>query len=371
MEGSARVLGRSVVVPITNPESADRLIRAAALLAAPDGGTVVPVTVVTGAEHADDEEAARQLVLHCEEVAVAAGAQSRGLVVPNSSVALAVLEAMDEVDASLVVMGWTGRSTRSTVFGELIDSVAGRSPVPLVVVRLRHDQPRRLVVGISTDDLTPAGLDGVDLAVDVTTRMRDGWSVPVQVICAGLSEDGAALPAGVVGLVDRVHRDPRRLDRAVGSATTGDELVVVPVPPTESGLRTATTHVAWAAPESSLAILLHTGPPGAGRAAEAVSGAGQPAPVSEPQPEAPHDVRVTLRLGDPDEDAPARLSELLGTIGERRDVDSAGRRLVVARVTVHAESSGSALGRVMTALHDAEWLRGADIRYDIDEPRDT
>lgn len=360
-------VGSVILVPVSNPRSAVTLLRLAAFLAEPDG-LVVPVTVLRPEASPEEREAAHDLVLNAEVTARKAGVEARGMVDVDSSVARGVLDTALECQATLVVMGWQGRSSHQNVFGRLIDSIAGRSVVPLAVARLGEDSTfHRLVLPVSDDHLGHAATGGMRLAAELTRRLHETTGAPVRVVRSGEQTEG--LPPQVAALSDRVHHDPRRLDLAVGAAAGADDLVVVPVAPTVSGLRAATTHVAWAAPDASLLIALDVGPtPATEDLAPAVSRAGAPSPAEEAAPaQSVHRVLVTACLAV-NADRSELLESALWPVGkvamQEPWRDERGRLCVKAEVTVTATDTNRALGEVMDALHSAPGFDGADISYE-------
>ena len=364
-------LGSVVMVPLTNPASAEGLMAHAVAVARADGGVVLPLTVVPSGAPGAVRDDASALVVAAEEVVRDWGVASRGLVVECDDVADGVLDAAAEHGATLVVMGWRGRSTNRNVFGELIDTVVGRSRTPMAVVRLGQRPTEHLLVPLSDDHLQPAGEGGVRLAAELARRLAGQRPHRIRVLRTGAAD--ADLPEVVAALSDRVHHDPRRYAMAIGAAADEDDLVVVPVAPTASGLRTATTHVAWRAPEATLVVAIDVGPQPEDATASTAS-AGQPAPAEYAEGGAgtsEHVVVVTARL-DAVEAAPREeLGRALSSIGIVGRIeawkDDEGQRCVRARVHLPAESSNDALALAMTALHEAERLRGAELRYDIAE----
>lgn len=357
--------GSTILVPVTHPKSAVTLLRLAASLVDP-GGLVVPVTVLPPDARASARKAAHDLVVNAEATARDAGVEARGMVDVDASVASGVLDTARECGATLVLIGWQGRSSHQNVFGRLIDSIAGRSAVPLAVARLGEQPIRGLLLPISDDHLDSTAAGGVRLAAGMTRRLQQATGVPVRVLRSGTSTED--LPAEVTALSDRVHHDPRRLDLAVGAAARADDLVVVPVAPTVSGLRAATTHVAWAVPDASLLIAVDVGPvPASEDLAPAVSSAGLPSPTEEPAGSTTmHHVRVTACLTS-DVDRSTVLASALWSVGEVRLHepwrDERGRLCVEADVSTEATDTNSALGDVMEALHDAPGFDGAEISY--------
>lgn len=364
--------GSTVLTLVTNPVSAPTLARLAAMLAAPDSGSVVPLTVVSQRDAAgrDAERvhaAAEALIIRTEEIAQRSGVASRGLVAVEDAVADAVLDAADEREATLVVMGWQGHSTQQNVFGAIIDSIVGRSAIPLAITRLQPHPWRRVLLPIDDDHLGSGGTWGVRLAAAVAGRLALGAGARVRVLRTGPAR--RPLPRPVQALADRLHHDPRRLDIAVGAAAAPEDLIVVPVAPTESGLRSSATHIAWAAPDASLLVAIDAGPVRVERLAGAVEQAGLQPPPSEPEViVSGHAITVTARRAD---GAAAALRphvtsalEPLGPVSDAPDADD-DRDALRLRVVVDTGDGNIAMTRVMTALHEAPGMEGAEIRYDL------
>lgn len=362
-------LGRSVLVPIANPASASALMGHAAKLAAADDGTIHLVTILRADAASDERAHAWRGLADAEEIARDLGVEARGRVVEADEIAEGVLAAVDEVAASVVLMGWRGGSSTTDIFGRLIDTVVGRSSVPLAVVRAGSRPCRRVLLPISADHLLPGGDRGLCLAVQLAERLASGAPEPTTVLRTGPRD--VELPPRVTQLGDRVHHDPRRTDQAVAAFARPDDLVVAAVAPTVSGLRAATTHLAWAAPDATLLVAVDVGPTREEGLVDAVEGAGSPAPpVRDP---GLREVRivVTARLPDDLPVTPDDLDRVLRTAGRTDHLMAwwpAGdpRPHVRATVTVDAAGINAAIAAVMVAVHDAPDFQGAEITYDVD-----
>jgi hypothetical protein len=362
-------LGRSVLVPVANPASTLPLLICAARIAVADNGRVELVTVLRPGASADEHAHAWQGLADAEDAAATLGATARGRVVTAVEPASGVLDAIGELEASLVLMGWRGSSSTSDVFGRLIDSVVGRSTVPLAVVRLGTVPFRRVLLPVSADHLLPGGAGGLCLAARLADRLRVGAEQPTTLLRTGPRE--LDLPAEVAALGDRVHHDPRRTDQAVGAFARADDLVVAAVAPTVSGLRAATTHLAWSAPDATLLVAVDVGPTREAGLADAVEQAGEPAPDNVPDKAREVRIVVTARLPDDRAITPEHLDQVLREAGATDHLMAwwpAGdpRPHVRATVTVRAAGVNAAIGAVMVAVHDAPRMRGAEISYDVD-----
>lgn len=367
---SREPLGRTVVVPVVNPASLPTLLTIAGALTAPDHGRIRLVTVVGTRARADEHAHAWQGLAAAEELAERQDLAVEGRVIEADDVSEGVRQAVTEVDASLVVMGWRGASSTHNVFGALIDSVVGRSAVPLAIVRPGLTPPRRVLLPVSADHLLPGGDRGLCLAVDLAQRLNARCEEPITVLRTGPRD--MELPGGILGLGDRVHHDPRRTDQAVAAFARAEDLIVAPVAPTVSGLRAATTHLAWAAPDATLLVAVDVGPVREEGLAEATEVTETP-PTTAVQDDGLHPVRivVTARLPDAQDATPDGLDRVLRRAGATDHLMAwwpAGdpRPHVRASVTVRAAGVNAAIAAVMVAVHDAPDLRGAEITYDVD-----
>lgn len=274
-------LGSVVVVPVVSPVSAAELARVAAAIAAADSGTVVPVSAVDPGSPPEALTAARATVDAAVQAAQAVGVAAHGVVRDDLPVPDAVLACMQERRATLAVMGWQGASTQRNVFGELIDSIVGRSTIPLAVVRVHATPYKRVLLPLSPDHLLPEGERGLRLAAELARRLQPEDADAITILRTGRLQ--GALPAAVQELGGQVIAEHHRMDQAVGAVAGAGDLVVAPVAPTAQGLRMATTHMAWAAPDVWLAVAIDMGPPPKRpeRLADAVADAGTVPPADD------------------------------------------------------------------------------------------
>ncbi|GGI07235.1 universal stress protein [Egicoccus halophilus] len=359
---------RSILVPIANPASVRPLLALAAALAT-DGETLVPLVVVRPSASSGERAEALASVAEAEEVGAELAHRVAGRVLEADDVAEGVLSAVAADATALVLMGWRGQSSTTNVFGRLLDTIVGRCAAPLAVVRLGVVPFRRVLLPVSADHLLPGGDRGLDLAARLAARLDATTPQPATVLRTGAR--AVQLPPELERLGDRIHHDPRRTDQAVGAFARAEDVIVAPVAPTVSGLRAATTHLAWAAPEATLLVAIDAGPTREEGLAEAVDAAGVPAPV----PSGPHDLRavrivVTARLPG-DGVRPDDLGRVLRAAGATDQVMAwwpAGdpHPHVRATVTVEAPNVNAAIACVMEAVHDAPAFRGAEISYDVE-----
>ena len=364
-------VGRSIVIPIANPSSARPLITVAARIAARDGGVLLPVTVIRPRAPADERAAAWLALADAEEVARELEAPVAAEVIEHDHVADGVLGLATRAEATLVLMGWRGRSSTTDVFGRLTDTIVGRSAIPLAIVRLGTAAFRRVVLPVGDDHLRPGGERGLRLAAELAGRIDAYHRRPATILRTG--EASGPLPEALAGLAGEVRHDPRRTDQAVAALARPDDLVVTPVAPTATGLRAATTHLAWAAPESTLLVAVDVGPTMSSSSTSAATTAGQRSSPAGPPPDdnGPVRVVVTARLAEHDATDPDRLARVLALVGSTDEVMAwwpAGdaRPHLRATVVIRAPSASEAIASLMVAVHEAPGFEGAELTYDVD-----
>ncbi len=365
-------LGRAVVVPVANPASVRPLLTCAAHLARADDGRIEIVTVLRPHAPADEHAYAWQGLADAEHLHAELGVPIRGRVVHADDPATGVLAAITECSASLVLMGWRGISSTTDVFGQLIDRIVGHSTVPLAVLRLGTHTPTRVVLPVSADHLLPGGGSALRLAAGLAERLAASTDEPATILRTGSRDE--PLPDAITRLGDRVHHDPRRNHQAVAAFATAQDMIVAPVAPTVSGLRAATTHLAWAAPEASLLVAIDVGPQSEPGLVSAVEDAGRPAPAEPERTDRAFRIVVTVRLPL---DHPVHtdvVEQVLRDAGTTEQVMTwwpvdDEQAHVRATVIVDATGANRAIAQVMTAVHDAPQLRGAEISYDLERDR--
>jgi nucleotide-binding universal stress UspA family protein len=367
-------LGRLIVVPLASPETAPWLGGLAGMLAGDDGGTVMPISVLPPRSPEQAVAEAQAAVDRAAQAAAQHGVEARGQVLTGRQVPTAVLDAVDEHDASLVLMGWQGRSTANNVFGELIDSVMGRSTVPLAVVRPSATPVDRVLLPVSDDHLLPGGERGLQLAASLADRLHRATGSGLVVLRGGRAD--TPLPESVRKLAAPTVRAEGTIAEAAADVARPGDLVVTSVAPTGEGLRNATTHLAWATPSSWQVVAIDVGPPREVDVVSAVAGAGMVIePVADPQQDAVHVVEVTVAVEGPADDPWTGVENavrLVGTVtSHTRHVDDDGLLVNRGLVEVVAPNPGTALSAIMLELDDARWGIGpAQISYRLVDGRD-
>jgi Kef-type K+ transport system membrane component KefB/nucleotide-binding universal stress UspA family protein len=182
---AGRSLGKRVVVPVSNPHTIESLVRVAGQVAAPDSGAVVAVNVLPFDARPEQVRVHRELASQAEKAALATGAEVTTSVRIDASIDGGVLHSVVEQEGTSLVMGWEGTAgrRRDSLFGSVIDRCVAISPVPVLVCRPGvDDRTSRVLLIVTTDELSPAGERGLDLAFDVAARLSRQADVPSVVL---------------------------------------------------------------------------------------------------------------------------------------------------------------------------------------------
>ncbi len=133
---------RRVLVTVSNPETEDTLLELALILTKAGQGTLLPLNVLCerrGKVESSTQRKQAQLLAAAEDAAHAATVEVEPNRRVDDSIEKGILRTSVEQDASLIVCGWKGFSNyKDNFFGSVIDSVARRSQVPMLIARFTH-----------------------------------------------------------------------------------------------------------------------------------------------------------------------------------------------------------------------------------------
>ena len=263
-----RNLGERVLVPMANPDSAPRLVQVASAFARTDGGLVVPAMIVPPEADLAEREASRRLEERMVQAAQSSGVEARGILRIDAGPAAGIAHTVVEQDASLLLMGWDGSTSRSSaVFGGVIDAVLSRTSVPTLLLFGDEHPIERILLIVDDTVTTAAGLPNLDLAIAAARVLSKLEGAPIEAITnrpRGLAERWLTETLDAT-----VRHDVRRGAAAVVAHATARDLIVVPTIGDDAHLREVVVPVAGAAPTgASLLVALDT----AQRSGRAASG---------------------------------------------------------------------------------------------------
>lgn len=247
-------LGATVVVPVARPESTRALVRIAAAMARSDSGSVVPVTVASPDAGEALLEQLAEARREAESMARSHGVEADGLVRVDASPAAGVRNVVIEHGASLMVVGWKGRtSRRESLFGGILDQIVSQAHVPTIIGRIEDDPVERIVLALPAVAMTPAERGAYVLAVETARRLRIEHGCSVHVIAEQHSDDVADVAERV--LKGTYEHDRRHVVASLRATRAGD-LIVLPVEPGRGRVPELGARVAEAHPDRPLLIIL-------------------------------------------------------------------------------------------------------------------
>ncbi len=153
------------------------LVEFAGRIARGDDGIEMPF-VVAPRETKDD---ARRRLDEAESTALAAGFETAGVIRLSDSFVDGTLELVDECEATLVVLDWTGpRPGAEMLLGHQLDAVGAGATVPTVAAHLVGPWERVIVIPGNSE--VPWHDEDARLSLDIADRVRGRAEVPLVVI---------------------------------------------------------------------------------------------------------------------------------------------------------------------------------------------
>ena len=184
-----------------------------------DGGVVIPF----GVPPPGHLENGKLQVQEAERAAAVAGHDATGVVRVSETFTTGALELVEESEASLAILTWTGlRVGRDNVFGSEIDAFGVRSPIPTVAAQLIN--PWKRVVLVVGNTGVAWHREDAALAVDVASRLRSSRDAAMLVFAP---REGDPLIADLDPEVIEVKAGPLRARELVDLVSL-DDLVIFP-----------------------------------------------------------------------------------------------------------------------------------------------
>ncbi len=177
-----------ILVPIANPEYADKLIKLASLIAKEREGEIILLNVITIPDQTPPSGAMR----YVETAKEFLSKLIRGMEIPaggmikiGHSASEAILNTVDEVKPNLIIMGWRGRTFRKDfVLGSTIDPVLLRAKCDVAVVRFEPTWREIKKILIST-----AGGPHAVLAAELARDLAKQTNASITLLYVGKSEE--------------------------------------------------------------------------------------------------------------------------------------------------------------------------------------
>ena len=197
--------GDRVLVPVANPNTEDNLLRLALILAKKSRGTLLPLHVLLEGEGPISEESRMQqtqLLRAAETVANAAACAVEPIARIDGAVDRGIVRSAIERNASLIICGWKGFSTyQDNFFGNVIDNVVTRSPVPVLITRFPQpiQNTARVLLAVTDGDLE---LSGFQQTLDRAKSLAEDLKATLHLLLAVTKRDRGEgnLPAEGIGM---------------------------------------------------------------------------------------------------------------------------------------------------------------------------
>lgn len=191
--------GQRLLVPVANPETADRLLDTAIDVARDRDLEILALTVVEvpmqlSLEHASGEldvDEAEAVVEDAVERSRDAGVEATGRVRFGRDVARSVLNVAEDGDAESILLGWRGRpQRRDVILGSYIDEILSEATCDVLVERIDREG------GPVSSVLVPvAGGPNTEYAAEVAGALARGHDASVELVTVvppGADEEAVA-----------------------------------------------------------------------------------------------------------------------------------------------------------------------------------
>ncbi len=249
-------VGGTVVVPVARPASARPLVRlAAATIARPASGFVVPVIVISPQAAEERFEEAVAMKAEAEAMALSYGVEAESVLRVDSTPAEGIHHTIVERRASLMVVGWKGSSSRrEALFGGILDQIVADVGIPTIIGRIDGGPFERIVVGVPMTSTMPAARGSLVLAVETARRLRAEEPRPLEVVVERQNEELRTLATET--LAGSYHHDGNDVVTALRERTRPSDLVILPVSPGRRRVPLLAVRIARQLTDNPLLIVL-------------------------------------------------------------------------------------------------------------------
>ncbi|MFP8954668.1 universal stress protein [Natrialbaceae archaeon A-arb3/5] len=231
-----------LLVPVANPETADRLLETATDLASDRDLEILVLNVVTvpmqlplkQASESLDVDENEAVVNYAVEQAQEGGVEATGRIRFGRDVANSVCNVADEADAAAILLGWRGRpQRRDIVLGSYIDEVLAEASCDVLVKRIDRDY-----VDISSVLVPVAGGPNTAFAASVAGSLARVHDARVELLTVVSDRDEAHVAdardlltktspeLGAVESVEETVREGEVLETIVDRAADHDMTVI-------------------------------------------------------------------------------------------------------------------------------------------------
>ena len=216
-------IGRSVIVPVEANGILKQLVSTAGSLALADAGIVTPVAVVPEHLVKQVRPEAEELLEQAEQYAAAAATDAEGVLRIDDSLPQGIIRELNQREGSLILVGWEHLGAKDMLFGNSIDRIGSRSPVPVAAATFSDHPTERLVLVPGVNLKNTGYLVDLSVALDIAVRLKNIQNLPLVTFSPEPELPGdLKLPDGA----EYIHVEPG-LEAIATQLRLGD-LVIVP-----------------------------------------------------------------------------------------------------------------------------------------------
>ena len=216
-------IGRSVIVPVEANGILKQLVSTAGSLALADAGIVTPVAVVPEHLVKQVRPEAEELLKQAEQYAAAAATDAEGVLRIDDSLPQGIIRELNQREGSLILVGWEHLGAKDMLFGNSIDRIGSRSPVPVAAATFSDHPTERLVLVPGVNLKNTGYLVDLSVALDIAVRLKNIQNLPLVTFSPEPELPGdLKLPDGA----EYIHVEPG-LEAIATQLRLGD-LVIVP-----------------------------------------------------------------------------------------------------------------------------------------------
>lgn len=184
-EQAQTVLGKRILVPVSNPNTESSLLQLAIILTRRVQGTLLPIHVLPDRDTPISGSARlkqRQLLDTAEAIAHAATTPVETIGRIDDSIDGGIVRAAQEREADLLICGWKGFSTyRENFFGSVIDNIARSAPMPVLITRFPQPlaNAQRVIFALTGQRVS---FLHITLTLTVAFSLAEELKAPLQVL---------------------------------------------------------------------------------------------------------------------------------------------------------------------------------------------
>ncbi len=221
---------RRILVPIINPQNQENRLVLASILARAHGGTILAVHVSPEVDGRVREPAPREPLEHIPDILGDPETNLQLIPRVDHSAAQGIIHTAMENNASVILMGWRGRSTiRSSIMGAVLDEVIWGTDIPVMVGRLNApiNGTQQVVLLLPSESLSQIV---ARRALDMVTTVTTALNAPLLVLSDGEYHHkieqmlaGGSLPQGY--RIEALGSNPMK---TLQQQTSDQDMIVIP-----------------------------------------------------------------------------------------------------------------------------------------------